>query len=73
VSLELWGRQTTTVFEQGAAARRDLLGASGHAGKRFERVTLKGRGSGQYVYADVFLPRDVVQASYTLSVAPARR
>jgi Subtilase family len=73
VSVELWGRRTTTVFEQGAAARRDLLGSSAHPGKRFERVTLKGRGSGQYVYADVFLPRNVVQASYTLSVAPAAR
>jgi hypothetical protein len=73
VSVELWGRRTTTVFEQGAAARRDLLGGSAHPGKRFERVTLKGRGSGQYVYADVFLPRNVLQASYTLSVGPARR
>jgi hypothetical protein len=71
VSVELWGRRTTTVFEQGAAARRDLLGASAHPGRRFERVTLKGRGSGQYVYADVFLPRNVVQASYTLSVGRA--
>jgi len=72
VSLELWGRRTTTVFEQGAAARRDLIGASAHAGKRLERVTLKGRGSSQYLYADVFLPRNVVQASYTLSVRRAR-
>ena len=71
VNLELWGRRTTTVFEQGAAARRDLLGVSAHPGKRFERVTLRGRGTPQYVYADVFLPRTGVQASYTLSVGPA--
>ena len=71
VSLELWGRRTTTVFEQGAAARRDLIGASARAGRRVERVTLKGRGSSQYVYADVFLPRNVVRASYTLSVRRA--
>jgi hypothetical protein len=73
VSLELWGRRTTTVFEQGAAAKRDLIGVSAHPGKRFERVTLKGRGSAQYVYVDVFLPKNSVQASYTLSVAPAAR
>jgi hypothetical protein len=72
VSLELWGRRTTTVFEQGAAARRDLIGVSAHPGRRFERVTLRGRGSPQYVYADVFLPRNAVQASYTLSIGPAR-
>jgi hypothetical protein len=73
VTLEIWGRRTTTVFEQGAAAKRDLIGVSAHPGKRFERVTLRGRGSPQYVYADVFLPRAGVQASYTLSVAPAAR
>jgi hypothetical protein len=73
VTLELWGRKTKTVFERGAAARRDLLGVSAHAGTRFERVTLSGRGSGQFVYADVFLPKTGVRASYSLSVAPAAR
>ena len=29
------------------------------------------RGVGQYVYVDVFLPKKVVQASYSLSVAPS--
>jgi len=73
VQLEVWGKKTTTVFERGAAAKRDLLGTSAHAGSRFERVTLKGRGAGQFVYADVFLPKTGVQANYTLSVAPAAR
>jgi subtilase family protein len=73
VQLEVWGNRTTTVFERGSAAKRDLLGTSAHAGARFERVTLKGRGAGQFVYADVFLPKTGVQASYTLSVAPAAR
>ena len=71
VQLEVWGKKTTTVFERGAAAKRDLLGTSAHASSRFERVTLKGRGAGQFVYADVFLPKTGVQANYTLSVAPA--
>ncbi|HEY7019430.1 MAG TPA: S8 family serine peptidase [Gaiellaceae bacterium] len=73
VNLELWGRKTSTVFEQGRAARRDLLAVSSHSGKRFERVTLKGRGTAQFVYVDVFLPKTGVQASYSLSVAPAAR
>jgi len=64
---------STTVLERGLTARRDLLGVSAHAGKRFERITLKGRGTGQFVYADVFLPKSAVQASYTVSVAPAAR
>jgi hypothetical protein len=73
VTLEIWGGRTRTVFEQGAAARRDLIGASAHPGARFERVTVKGRGVGQFVYVDVFLPKNGVQASYTVSVAPAAR
>jgi hypothetical protein len=73
VSLEVWGSKTRTVFERGAAAQRDLIGASAHPGKRFERVTVKGRGAGQFVYVDVFLPRNGVQASYSVSVAPAAR
>jgi len=73
VNLELWGKSTKTVFETGQAARRDLLGVSAHAGARFERVTVKGRGAGQFVYVDVFLPKTGVQAAYKLSVAPAAR
>ncbi len=73
VTLELWGKKTTSVFERGKTAKRDLLAVSAHAGKRFERITLKGRGSGQFVYADVFLPKNGVQASYSLSVVPAAR
>ncbi len=68
VSLEIWGRRTRTVFETGAAARRDLLGFSAHAGARFERVTLRGRGVGQYVYADVFLAKRIPSAGYSLGV-----
>jgi hypothetical protein len=72
-TLEIWGRRTTTVFERGKAAKRDLIGSSAHAGRRFERVTVQGRGVGQFVYVDVFLAKKVVQASYTLSVAPSKR
>jgi hypothetical protein len=73
VDLEIWGPKTSTVFEHGKAARRDLLAVAAHPGKRLERVTLKGRGAGRFVYADVFLPKKGVQASYKLTIAPAAR
>jgi hypothetical protein len=73
LALQVWGRRTRTVFERGAAARRDLLGASDKRGKRFERVTVTGRGAGQFVYVDVFLRKGIRGASYTLSIAPAAR
>ncbi len=73
VTLEVWGRRTKTVFERGRAAQRDLIGASAHAGHRFERVTAQGRGVGQYVYVDVFLAKSVFRGSYSLSVAPSSR
>jgi hypothetical protein len=70
-TLEVWGGRTRTVFERGLAAKRDLIASSVHPGRRFERVTLRSRGVGQYVYVDVFLAKNVVQGSYTLSVAPS--
>ena len=73
VNLQVWSRRTRTVFERGAAARRDLLGSSAHAGARRERVAVRGRGVGQYVYADVFLAKSAREAGYRLSVATARR
>jgi len=72
VDLEVWGRHTQTVFERGAAARRDLLGMAAHPGSRFERVTIRGRGVGQYVYVDVFLGKRESAASYSLSVSVRR-
>ena len=73
VSLEIWGRRTRTVFEKGSKAKRDLLGASAHAGARFERVRIRARGAGQYVYVDVFLAKRVGTAAYSLTVAHSRR
>ena len=73
VNLEVWGPKTRTVFERGAAARRDLLGMSAHHGTRAERVVLRGGGAGQYVYVDAFLAKGVRDAGYTLSVVSARR
>jgi hypothetical protein len=73
VNLEVWRRRTRTVFERGAAAKRDLLGSSAHAGARRERVVVRGRGAGQYVYLDAFLAKSAREAGYRLSVATARR
>jgi subtilisin family serine protease len=73
VDLEVWGRRTQTVFERGAAARRDLLGMAAHPGSRFERVAIRGRGVAQYVYLDVFLARKIREARYSISVATAQR
>jgi hypothetical protein len=73
VNLEVWGAKTSTVFERGAAARRDLLGMSGHRGARLERVVVRGGGAGQYVYVDAFLAKGAVDAGYKLSVVSARR
>jgi hypothetical protein len=73
VNLEVWGPKTRTVFERGAAARRDLLGASAHRGSRTERVVVRGGGAGQYVYVDAFLGKSARDAGYTLSVVSARR
>jgi Subtilase family len=71
--LEVWGRKTRTVLERGAAARRDLLGVSAHRGSKIERVVVPARGLGQYVYVDVFLGKNVTEASYSVRIATARR
>jgi len=73
VNLEVWGPRTSTVFERGAAARRDLLALSAKRGAQTERVTVRGAGAGKYVYVDAFLGKGVRDAGYTLSVASARR
>jgi hypothetical protein len=73
VNLEVWGPRTSSVFEGGAAAKRDLLGLSAHRGSRMDRVILRGGGSGQYVYVDAFIGKGVREAGYTLSVVSAQR
>ena len=74
VSLELWGKQDEDRLRAGRRGANATCSASRPMrARRFERITLKGRGSAQFVYADVFLPKNGVQASYSLSVAPAAR
>jgi len=75
VDLQLWGPQTTTVAETGAAQRRDLLGASARPGSQAEVVRWTNRGKAPVVvYADVYFPKQSVSldADYTLAVKTAR-
>jgi len=77
VDLEAWKPSARTVTETGAAAKRDLTGASAKHGTAADTVKVADAGKrGAYYYADVFLARGVGAASYSLSVtirASARR
>ena len=70
--LEVWGPSTETVSERGAARKRDLQGVSRKAATATDSVVVANKtGRGEIVYADVFLAAKVLDASYTLAVAPA--
>jgi hypothetical protein len=74
VDLAVWGPKTASVFEQGAAQRRDLLAFSQRRGRAVDKVVLLGRkASNTYGYADVYLPRHTADASYTLTISTAPR
>ncbi len=74
VDLALWGPRTSTVFERGAALRRDLLDFSQKLGSRSDFVTAKNKtGHGAYFFVDAFLGKRVGQAVYSLKVSVARR
>jgi hypothetical protein len=74
IDLAVWGPRTATVFERGAAQRRDLLAFSTHRGTTVEKVVLKGkRARNTFGYADAYLPQKVADASYTITVSTARR
>jgi len=71
--LEVWGPATRTVTEHGATRRRDLLGTSTRTSSATESVVVANKTArSKIVYADVFLASSVVQASYTLTLAPDR-
>jgi hypothetical protein len=64
-----WGPKTKTVFERGAALRRDLVDASLRKGSSREVVRLQNKARrGAYYYLDVFLAREVARVGYRLSV-----
>ena len=73
VQLAAWGPKTRSVFERGAALKRDLVGSSFRRGTAREAVRVENRaGRGAYLYLDVFLARNVARATYRLSVATQR-
>jgi hypothetical protein len=74
VNLALWGPKTATVYERGAALRRDLLAYSERSGSRPELVSGQNNTSrGAFYYVDAFLGKRVGAAAYSLKVSVARR
>ena len=71
--LAAWGPKTKTVFERGAALKRDLVDAGLKKGSSREVVRLRNtQKRGAYYYLDVFLGRDVRRVAYRLSAATQR-
>jgi Subtilase family len=70
LSVAVWRRGTRSVFERGAARRRDLLGVSARPGRRAEVVRIENkRNRGFFAYLDVFPARGVRSARYSLAVS----
>jgi hypothetical protein len=71
--LELWGPRTSTVFERGRAAKRDLLGVR-RPSSSARAISFRNRtGRATIVYADVYLPSGAAAAgAYSLSVTAPR-
>jgi Subtilase family len=73
VQLAAWGPRTKSVFERGAALRRDLVASSFRRGTARETVRVaNATRRGAYLYLDTFLGRNVARAAYKLSVTTQR-
>jgi serine protease len=73
VQLAVWGPRTQTVFERGAALKRDLVTTSFRRGTAKEVVRVENKTRrGAYLYLDTFLARNVQRATYKLSVTTQR-
>jgi hypothetical protein len=73
VQLAAWGPRTRTVFERGAALKRDLLTTSFKRGTAREVVRVENTTRrGAYLYLDAFLARNVRRATYKLELATVR-
>ena len=73
VQLAAWGPRTRTVFERGAALKRDLVASSFRRGTAREVVRVENNDRrGAYLYLDAFLARNARHASYKLQVATTR-
>ena len=66
VDLEAWRPSTLSVFEHGAAAKRDIVAASAKTGTATDTVPIKNTAkTGAFYYADVFPGPTVGDAIYT--------
>jgi Subtilase family len=66
----VWRRSTRSVFERGAARRRDRIAVSARPGRRAEVLRIENkRKAGFYAYLDVFPARGVRSAQYSLAVS----
>ena len=73
VQLAAWGPKTRTVFERGAAFKRDLVASSLRRGTAREVVRVENKDRrGAYLYLDAFLARNARHATYKLKVATIR-
>jgi hypothetical protein len=73
VNLEAWRSSAGSVLESGEAQRRDLIGLSERSGRAPDTLLVRNRGrAGGYVYADVFLAKQVARSAYTLKLSTSR-
>jgi hypothetical protein len=70
-NVELWGPKTRTVYEKGAAKRRDLIDARGPSRTPHVSATNSG-GKIRVVYVDVYLGKGVFDGSYSLRASLSR-
>lgn len=70
VTVLAWRTGTRSVFERGAARRRDLITASARPGGRLETVRIENTATrGYYAYLDVLPARGVRSAQYSLEIS----
>jgi hypothetical protein len=64
--LALWGPRTRTVFEHGAARRRDLVASRG-PGRRLQISASIGGGRGVIAYIDAWVDKTSLTGSFSLN------
>jgi len=70
-NVELWGPKTRTVYEKGAAKRRDLIAAGGPSRTPHISAT-NSSGETLISYVDVYLGKGVFDGSYSLRASLSR-
>ena len=71
MSLELWGPRTRTVYEQGAAKRRDLRAARGPS-RTLRASTTNPSGKTLVAYVNAYLGKGVLDGKYSLRASLSR-